>query len=169
MIPLDAAKAFPFPDRSFDQVFSEHQIQTLTFEGGRSMLRECFRVLKTGGSIRIATLNLEILLDLFNPEKTDRQLEYIRWATDEFLPDVGEYRATAVVNNAFRAWGHQFVYDPDTLRSSLTEAGFIGISQRLPGESENPALQGLERHGVAVGNEEMNRFETMVLEGTKPR
>ena len=78
VIPLNAAKPFPFPDHSFNHVFSEHQIQVLSLNRGRFMLSECYRVLKPGGSIRIAALNLETLVALIKDEKTDQQRQYIK-------------------------------------------------------------------------------------------
>jgi len=168
VIPLDAAKRFPFRDSTFNQIFSEHQIDQLSFENGRTMFKECYRVLKPGGTIRIACLSLDTLMALCAREKTALQTEYIKWITDQYLPDVDVYSGAVVANNAFYSWGHKFLYDSSSLEASLNEAGFVNVSRHSPGESENPEMRGLESHGRAVGNEKMNDFETMVLEGTKP-
>ena len=169
IVPLDAGKSFPLPDSAFQFAFSEHQIELLSFDDARSMLKECYRVLKPGGTVRIATPSLDVLVALCSSEKTGDQQKYIEWVTDQFLPDVNEYRDTIVVNNAFHGWGHQFIYDFATLGDSMSQAGFVDVTQYPPGASDKPDLQDLESHGRAVGNEAMNRFETMVLEGTKPQ
>jgi predicted SAM-dependent methyltransferase len=57
----------------FDYVFSEHMIEHVSYAEGLLMLRECLRVLKPGGRIRIATPSLEVLLDLYKPSKTPIQ------------------------------------------------------------------------------------------------
>jgi len=72
-----------------------------------------------------------------------------------------------VLNNAFRNWGHQFLYDEPTLRSLMTDAGFIDVVRYPMGVSDDDPLRGIEYHGEAVGNVEMNRLETMVLEGQR--
>jgi predicted SAM-dependent methyltransferase len=168
IIFLDARKLFPFEDGIFDYVFSEHLIEHLTYKEGLFMLGECYRVLKPGGRIRIATPDLETLVGLYVPEKSELQQRYIRWITDKFLPEVGVYRASFVINNAFRNWGHQFIYDRATLQSAMEEVGFVGITRYAAGESDDEALRGIESHGKSAGNEDMNRFETMVLEAKRP-
>jgi hypothetical protein len=92
----------------------------------------------------------------------------VRWIAETFLLDRAQAgAATFVLNNAFRAWGHMFLYDEETLRSSLHQAGFVDL-RRVPfGESDDPQLRGLERHGAVVGSRAMNEFETMVLEASK--
>src|SRR5437867_9832604 len=55
VLSVDAREPLPFSDETFDYVFSEHHIEHMTFHEGRRMLRECFRVLKPGGRIRVAT------------------------------------------------------------------------------------------------------------------
>jgi predicted SAM-dependent methyltransferase len=167
VIPLDAAKPFPFRDSTFNQVFSEHQIDQLSFENGRYMLKESYRVLKPGGTIRIACLSLDTLIALCDRENTEIQDQYIKWITDQYLPDADMYQGAIVTNHAFYAWGHKFLYDSATLEDSLNEAGFVNVSRHSPGESGVPELQDLESHGATVGNEKMGRFETMVLEGAK--
>src|SRR5260221_172664 len=62
---LDCTKRFPFADATFHYVFSEHHLEHLSYREGLSMLRECCRVLRPDGKIRIATPDLEVLLGLY--------------------------------------------------------------------------------------------------------
>jgi hypothetical protein len=71
------------------------------------------------------------------------------------------------VNNFFRSWGHQFLYDPETMRRAMEEAGLVEVVQQKVGESAHGPLRGLERHGQAIGDS-INEFETMVFDGTAP-
>ena len=161
---LDATKPFPFSDSTFDYVFCEHMIEHIPYEKGVFMLRECHRILKPSGTIRISTPDLGVLLGLYNSKPDSRQAQYIKWITDQFL-QVRIYRASLVINNAFRNWNHQFLYDSDLLQMVMKEAGFDTIRRQMPGESDDENLKGLEMHGKNIENEEMNAFETMVFEG----
>ncbi len=165
---LDATKPFPFEDATFDYVISEHQIEHVTYKRGLRMLRECLRVLKPGGKIRLATPDLEILVGLYAREKSDLQRRYIEWIVDTYLPEVGRYKAPFVVNNAFRNWGHQFIYDYETLQGAMEQAGFVNITRHALGESNDINLQAVESHDHVTNNPELTRFETMVLQGERP-
>jgi len=73
----------------------------------------------------------------------------------------------SVVNRCFRAWGHEFLYDPPSLARSLCEAGFVDVVERAIGQSEDPELRGLEGHGRVIGDA-LNALETFVLEARRP-
>jgi predicted SAM-dependent methyltransferase len=165
---LNAAKPFPFGDRTFAYIFSEHLIEHLTYGEGLSMLRECCRCLKPGGRIRVATPSLETLISLWAHEKSPLQLRYIDWIIAMFIPEADLGRECFVINNAFQNWGHRFLYDATTLRRAMERAGLVDIKVCSVGESEDEAFTGIESHGTAVDDEEVNRFETMVLEARRP-
>ena len=74
-----------------------------------------------------------------------------------------------MINNFFRAWGHCFIYDAETLTHALSMSGFREISLYKPGVSEDPNLNNLESHGKEIGNEAINQFETIVIEGRKAK
>jgi predicted SAM-dependent methyltransferase len=158
LVYLDVRKRFPLPDASFDVVFSEHMLEHLTYAEGQRCLRECLRVLKTGGRIRIATPSLERLAALYAADPTDAQRRYVSWAVHTLQPETNAELPGVVVNNFFRSWGHRFIYDPQTLRHALGEAGFVDIEQRPVGE--------LERH--LQEEPELNEYETFVLEARRP-
>lgn len=164
---LNATRSFPFKNDTFDYIFSEHLIEHLTYAEGQGMLRECFRVLKPGGKMRVATPDLETLVGLCTREKSELQQRYVQWIIDTFLPG-SDYHESFVINNAFFSWGHRFLYDRATLESALARAGFADIVRRSVGASEDDVFRGMESHGLASGDEEMNRFETMVLEAVRP-
>jgi len=168
VINLDAKKRFRFGDKVFDYVFTEHQIEQLTPKEAQSMLRECYRVLRPGGKVRIGTPDLGTLLGLYTSDKTSEQSEYVDWIADNFIPDAGPHRDVAVINHAINGFGHKFIYDFETLKDSLTGAGFVNVDQCKIGESDSVALRGIDSHGIAIGNQRMARFETMVLEATRP-
>jgi predicted SAM-dependent methyltransferase len=166
VVYLDVRKPFPLPDSAFDIVFSEHMIEHMTYAEGLRCLRECRRVLRPGGRIRVATPSLDHLVRLYEPEQSDLQRRYVRWAIDSFLGGEAAYLPGFVLNNFFRNWGHQFIYDVQTLRHALEAAGFDQVEEFPIGQSGHPDLVGLERHMRSAA--EFNEFETFVLEARKP-
>lgn len=167
VIYLDATRRFPFASSTFDYILAEHMIEHIGYDEGQRMLRECFRVLKCGGRVRIATPDLRTLLALHSAEKTDSQTYYIDWAIARLMPQVRECKDVFVINNSFRAWGHCFLYDEETLRHAMHASGFRDIRFYKPGNSDDQMLKNLESHGEEIGSEEINQFETIVAEGRK--
>jgi predicted SAM-dependent methyltransferase len=166
VVYLDARQPFPLPDAAFDFVFSEHMIEHVTYADGLHCLRECGRVLRPGGRIRIATPSVDRLIPLYGDDLSDVQRRYIRWSIDTFVDDADAYLPGFVLNNMFRNFEHRFLYDGATLRHALESAGFVDVEEWPVGESAEPQLVGLERHMRAAA--EFNELETLVLEARRP-
>jgi SAM-dependent methyltransferase len=156
LVYLDVRKRFPFPNESFDVVFSEHMLEHLTYAEGQHCLRECFRVLRPDGRVRIATPSLERLARLYDGGELRER--YIRWAVETLEPELDAPLPGAVVNNFFRSWGHRFIYDAQTLRHALETAGFADVAESAVGELEGHLAEAAE----------FNEYETIVLEGRRP-
>jgi SAM-dependent methyltransferase len=169
---LDATRPFPLPDASFDYVYSEHQIEHVPLEAGEHMLRECFRVLRPGGVVRIATPDLQRMAALAAPELDDERRHYVAYIST--LLGLPEPDPARVVNSMFRefgpdeATGHHFIYSYDALAQRLRAAGFTGVRRCELGESEHAALRGIERHQEVVGDVRAVRYESLIVEATRP-
>ena len=57
----DIRKGLPFIDSFFDGVYHSHVIEHLTPKDALVFMRECVRILRPGGSLRIATPDLETI------------------------------------------------------------------------------------------------------------
>ena len=160
---MDAGKPFPIPDASFDYVYSEHLSEHLTYCQAMNMLKECYRVLKPNGVLRIATPNLQFLVDLYlHPEKGINK-EYIEFnAGRSGLPSLPVY----TVNYFHTTWGHQIIYDPETLIRFLEEVGFKGVRQCEMSKSDHAALCDVEQHFKFL-KYELNLLETMIVEAKR--
>jgi predicted SAM-dependent methyltransferase len=163
---LDASKRFPFYDSTFSYIYSEHFIEHLEYYKGVHFIQECYRVIRPGGKIRIATPDLNFLVDLYAKNKTELQEKYIEWAVKTHS-NFNISTDTFVINNYFRAWGHKFIYDFKTLKLTLIQLGFINIKRCKVGESDDKHFANLESHGREIGDE-FNRLETIIVEATKP-
>ena len=163
---LNATWSFPFKKDFFNYIFSEHMIEHITYSQGQHMLSECFRVLKPGGKIRLTTPDFDFLVNLYSTNKTEEQLLYIKWFTDNHIPNPPFYKDSFVINYYMKLFGHQFIYDEQILHNSLEQAGFINITRYFVGESGDEELKGLENEGRQPPG--CLRLESLVLEGTKP-
>lgn len=165
VVYMDAIKLFPFEANTFDFIFTEHMIEHISFNEGDFMLRECFRVMKKGGKIRIVTPNLKFLIELYQESKTETQEDYLRFSQKYFKNQEPELD-TLIINNFFRDWGHQFIHDEKSLRYLLEKAGFQQISLTKVNESKYPEFQNLEQHQKEIG-EAFNHLESILIEAEK--
>lgn len=165
LLNLDATGKFPFPDASFDFIFSEHMIEHVPYSGGLNMLTEAHRVLRKGGVLRISTPDLAFLLALFQEHKSELQQEYIAHETNTFIADAPGYSETFVFNRFVRSWGHTFIYDEKTLRAAMQTAGFHDLERCELRQSKHAPLRDIENRSRVP--EQFLRLETMTIEATK--
>lgn len=127
----DLARGIPFRDARY--VFAEHFIEHLSYQQGADFTRGCRAALRGDGILRLSTPNLDWVWQVsYHPAMWSNE--------DEALRDC------FVLNRAFRGWGHQFLYNPATLTALLQNAGFATVRALRYGESDTPALTGIERH-----------------------
>src|SRR5215469_514825 len=161
---MDATRPFPFPGDIFYRVYTEHMIEHLSYREGVCMLKECYRVLREGGGIRVITPNLASIIGLYSHDLRATQKEYIEWICKTFAR--GEPpSAVSVINTMFHEWGHQFIYDEKTLANLMHTVGFHSVWRRRLGESSFHDLQSMENEQRYP--EGLLNFESIALEAVK--
>lgn len=144
VMALDATAPYPFPDATFDFVFSEHMIEHVPYEAALRMLKECYRILKPGGVIRVVTPDLAKVLSVYTQPLSSDSEKYLQWMSNTFTPDAKANKSVHVVNAFFRLWGHQFIYDQSTLTGSLLQSGFTAVERFELEQSNHAELRNLE-------------------------
>ena len=163
---LDATERFPVPDGSFQYVFAEHVIEHVSYDDAIGMLKETHRILAPGGKVRMVTPNLLKLVAILTEPSNPAVQAYVPKKLDfHFWPQTPDI-ACFIVNSEMHSWGHQFIYTPAMLRASFEKAGFADIRQYAPGESDDPAMLGLEIR-TQGDYKDMNAYEAMVFEAVR--
>lgn len=161
---LDCTETFPIGDETLDFAFCEHFIEHIDREAGLACMRETLRCLKPGGVFRVATPDLARIAGLLSPPLQPEQARYLEQFRSLFgLESLTPCRA---LNLLMYSWGHRFLYTREELVEALSAAGFSRIDPVEVGQSRHEPLRNVERHQEFCGDE-MNRFETMVVEATK--
>lgn len=135
---LDARRGLPFPDESVDGIYSEHFFEHLTQAEGLRFLRECRRVLKPAGRIRIAMPDLDELIQRYVSEDWRGDGDMFRLGFDWVV------NRCEMLNIAMREWGHRHIYNEEELRRITRLAGFRPVGRVERGVSEKPEFCGLE-------------------------
>ncbi|MDB9375011.1 class I SAM-dependent methyltransferase [Nodularia sphaerocarpa] len=138
-IVWDASLGLPFLENdSCHLIYNEHLLEHLEISSASKFLSESFRVLKTGGVLRIAMPCLENIVQKYSSEQWRDQA----WLK---LPEYQHIKTKAeMINIAFRWWGHRWLYDREELSRRLHEAGFKDTEYFTYGQSNIPELRTLE-------------------------
>lgn len=134
VIRLDLAAPLPVADGRIELIYSEHFIEHLSVWRGAAVLRECFRVLRPGGRLRISTPDLEAISRQYLGGKLED------WSDVGWQPE----SPCRMMNELHTEWGHAFIYDFAELSRLLREAGFEQIERMPWRESALPGLANLE-------------------------
>lgn len=116
-----------------DFIFSEHFLEHIKHDQAVTLMKDCHRVLKPGGVIRVSTPDLWKLVDAYTHERLDI------WG-GAWQPKT----KAQMLNEGMRDWGHKYMYDLPELTGLLHDAGFRKVTPVKWLESEYPELRKLE-------------------------
>ena len=136
---LDVRQGLPFAEVT--SIYAEHFLEHLALTDALAFLKECRRVLRPEGALRLSTPNLDwvILTHYHGPD----------------LPPEGAREDCVRLNRAFHGWGHQFLWNRATLETAIRGAGFADVTFCRYGESGRTELAGLERHETSDDTPEL--------------
>lgn len=124
----DLGRGIPFDDSSVDFIFTSHFLEHLFERQAERLLEESFRVLKSGGVLRISVPDLSYAISLYQKGCKHQMLR------DYFFVDESD---------SFYA-RHKYMYDFELLKEKLNAAGFNAVERRIYREGETPDLQLLD-------------------------
>jgi predicted SAM-dependent methyltransferase len=134
---IDVRKSLPFDNSSVGFIYNEHVLEHFTYEEGDKVLKEFERSLKPGGILRIATPDLDYIIEKYSADW--KNAEWLSWPEFEFIKTRGQ-----MLNIIFTWWGHKYLYNEEDLRNKLIKAGFQKIIRSEWNKSKYPDLSGLE-------------------------
>lgn len=127
-------KPYPINNSSLEGVFTEHCLEHIPLEACERNLREFFRMLKPGGTIRIVVPDGELYLDIYQKRKQGEKV-YMPYEQEGDYPT-----AMSRINGIFRNHGHLFIYDFETFSFLLNKVGFKNIKQENFGHGRDQRL-----------------------------
>jgi predicted SAM-dependent methyltransferase len=104
----DFRYGIPMPDNSAQYIYSSHFLEHLDRQYGRYLLKECWRVLSPGGTVRIAVPDLEHAWRMYLAGEKERMLH------DYFF-----------IDGATGFSQHRYLYDYEMLAGIFNEIGFV--------------------------------------------
>ena len=119
------------PSDSVELICASHLIEHLDPVAGIKLLKECRRVLRPGGVIRIACPDAKRIMQLYEEGRLDEIEAAVDWG-----------QATTGIEkvNALLYGGHKTVYDEELLAGVLKETGFVRIQRRGFRESSSEKM-----------------------------
>lgn len=129
---LDVREGLPYPDSSVDIILASHFLEHLTREEGLEFLKECRRVLKPNGIIRIAVPDAKLLAE-----------KYLKGEIMEYRHvNIGVEKAKDEAEALYHLLlaGHKTIYDFPSLKRILEEAGFKDVKQMPFNKSQSEVI-----------------------------
>jgi predicted SAM-dependent methyltransferase len=117
-VAADLRRSIPLRSGSVDLIHSEDFIEHIDEADGKTVMRECYRVLRPRGVMRLLTPDLRALIEEIYIRRDPRHLRWCSAYLDTSDP-------CEALNMHLRMGGdHRFIYDEDHLTALLQEIGF---------------------------------------------
>ncbi len=137
---VDIRGTFPDDDKSVDYIYCSHVLEHFEKNTSIKILKECKRVLKKNGRIRIVLPDLSLIIKKYkNAESFNR--EYFGFDKDLYVGFLGKLK-----RNFIR--GHEWMYDLKSAKDLLSEAGFkeITVCKFKKGQVPNLDILDIAQH-----------------------
>lgn len=131
----NALKGLPFGNETVDFIYSSHTLEHFTYEQSLGLAKECFRVLRPGGILRVVVPDLELIVRDYLGDSDSS-------ASHRFIERL-------LLSHSWRDFlhpgaHHNQMFDARSLLAMLTAAGFKNAYRSRFGESKIPGLLEVE-------------------------
>jgi predicted SAM-dependent methyltransferase len=113
---VDVKNGLPFKTATVDAIFSSHMLEHLTYDEGLAFLRECRRVIKPDGVMRLIVPDAHLLMSKYTLGKLSE--------FDEINDNCEKCKTEAGKLWSLLHEGHASCYDQETLANTLDSVGF---------------------------------------------
>jgi len=120
---LDVRDGLPYQDETVDIILASHFLEHLSREDGEYFLRECFRVLKPKGVIRVSVPDFKLLVQKYLKGEIMRY-RHVNVGVENARDD-----AEALFHLLLA--GHKTSYDEESLKNLMKKVGFVKV-KRMP-------------------------------------
>lgn len=124
---LDVRCGLPYASNSVDSIYSTHMIEHFYPDELNHLLRECHRVLKDKGGLRLVVPSLKNAIMAYQQGCRD-------WFEDSF-PRHFDSLGGRFSNFVFCDGQHRTAFDFDYLNEMLRDAGFVHVEESAEGKS----------------------------------
>lgn len=167
---MDVSQRFPIPDNSLEYIYAEHLMEFFNPSQLEKILKECCRVLKPNGIIRIASFSADKIIKGAYSEAADyfsyatwNAMYYGRGWQNSIMAKRGFVSASLVLSNFINNHPKVVLYDKRTLTELLRICGFSDVVQCKVGQSKTKALSDVDSYKPFIPLKYYD-YETLHLE-----
>ncbi len=159
MLNHDLRLGIPAADNTLDLVYHSHMLEHLTYQEGILFIKNCLRVLKPGGTMRVLVPDLELWINAYVNNNT--------FFFDQYRRDGGIDKdiyvtKAAVFMGMLHNHEHKCGYDFESLKWLVEYVGFVDVKRTLYASGEVDDLEIIEPM------EPLKIMESLCIECKKP-
>lgn len=139
----DLQRPFPFDDGSVDTIYTSHTLEHFTKKEGERFLKECHRVLRSDGILRVVVPDLESIVSDYTTGKIAADMFLDKLCVICDTSGMGFFKRLLVNQIHFP---HKCMYDTKTLLGKFHDIGFQAES-RAAFDSDIPDIKKIESEG----------------------
>jgi hypothetical protein len=151
---VDITKPLPYASGQAQFILAEHVVEHTTYHEAVEFFKECRRILRRGGVLRVVVPSVENIWKRGNAE-------YFRFTT-KWQPDA---TLRGALHNIVYCHGHRSAWTDSLLEATLILAGFDRVVRCDPRQSTHRELRDVDGHWKVIG-ERANWIESCVIEAS---
>jgi len=139
-------RPLPFETGSVSAIYSSHVLEHLYFADAQQLLRECHRVLQSGGLIRFVVPDLASIVARYHNSSHESRADELLRGLHLRQQKRNDSNVFLRLYDAFCDFhSHKWMYDQQSLSHRMREAGFAEVASRGIHDSEIEGIQAIER------------------------
>lgn len=131
---LLSGEPLPFDNDTFDGIYTSHTVEHLHNEDAERIIKDCFRILKPGGVLRVVCPSIDKYFDAY--DKVD--LGFFNWIRNKNI-----YRHDSLIRLITREFAHIIVdkYSDEQLLQMYASLGRKGFIEKLSFEADASKME----------------------------